>query len=219
MTAYTQDSNLVLWLPMTIGSGTHLNDYSGNSNDGTINGADWLKIPYMGSYALEFNGSSDYVSGSLGSITTVMTVSAWIKTDGSGMSGNWGGIVSDGGILAFQKWQLRRDNDNVYEFVWDNQSYTSSAYTDATNIEDDEWHHIVGVYDGSQMKLYVDGILADTHNYSGTISSSTSFSIGRYESSAPTYYYFQGIISDVMIWNKALTIEEIKDIYKNTYRS
>jgi len=71
-----------------------------------------------------------------------------------------------------------------------------------------KWQHIAGVYDGSNLKFYVDGVLKAT-TAAGDLSPSTApLSIG--ESSAWSGRGFTGGIDEVCIWNKALTLDEIQ---------
>ena len=98
---------LVLYLPFDEGSGNTIKNLSGNHNDGTINGAEWVKDGKIGA-ALSFD-AGDYVeiphSQSL-SITDEITVMAWtnMRANASGEMA----IVSKGGWAA---------NDLPYERI------------------------------------------------------------------------------------------------------
>jgi len=161
--------------------------------------------------ALEFDGSGDYVDVS-DSITIDspgnsdrITMSAWIKTstsewsffinryDGSGGDDDWILAVSDTNHLAMflrsdGSW---RQGDDV--------------------ITDNKWHHVVGVYDGSYILTYVDGILDSQTQVSTTLTDSDiPFRIGG----VPGYsYYFTGLIDDVRIYNYARTQAQVLEDY------
>ena len=74
------------------------------------------------------------------------------------------------------------------------------------------WHHVAGVYDGSEVKMYVDGTLKNTKTFDGELWTRDSvLCIGGTEGcSAPP---FRGLIDEVQIFNRALTEAEIKGIY------
>jgi hypothetical protein len=87
----------------------------------------------------------------------------------------------------------------------------------STNI----WHHIAGTYDGSNIKFYVDGVLQATAPQSGSISpmqANSFLSIGSEEGrsvcpSCVSSRYFNGLIDEVEIFNRALSQPEIQAIY------
>jgi hypothetical protein len=77
------------------------------------------------------------------------------------------------------------------------------------NIIDNNWHHILGTYDGSVMKLYVDGVLSKTEDkwFPGDIA------YGNYDLYIGDS--FNGQIDDVRIYNYALTPTQVKTLYNN----
>jgi len=70
------------------------------------------------------------------------------------------------------------------------------------------WHHVAGTFDGNQLRLYVDGSLADSMDYTGAIATSTyPVNIGR--NSQETGRLYEGAIDEVRIYNRALSEGEI----------
>ena len=70
------------------------------------------------------------------------------------------------------------------------------------------WHHLAGTYDGTQLKLYVDGILQATQEHTGSIAPSIfNVNIGR-NAECPDRFY-EGLIDDVGIYDRALSAETI----------
>jgi len=94
-------------------------------------------------------------------------------------------------------YQIEIDDDlNVIGYI--NNQIVSTQITK-------EWHHIVLTYDKTNIKLYVDNIEKDSIAYSSTISTNTkSLKIGK---------NVQGTIDEVRIYNRALSEEEIQDLY------
>jgi len=78
------------------------------------------------------------------------------------------------------------------------------------------WHHIAGTYDGSTIRLYVDGVEKASGSVSGPIqTSSTPLYIGNKPFSSYSGDYFKGIIDEVRIYNRALLHQEINDTMNN----
>ncbi len=85
-----------------------------------------------------------------------------------------------------------------------------------------QWHHVASTYDGSAMKLYIDGSMVAERSQSGNLKpmEPTSFlSIGSedgrtHNPSLPGTRYFNGLIDEVAIYNQALSADEIASISK-----
>jgi hypothetical protein len=81
--------------------------------------------------------------------------------------------------------------------------------TGSANINDNQWHHVAGVYNGSKMDLYVDGKLDASQTASGSLNvSATNVYIGGSPSQS-----FNGLVDDVRIYNRALSADEIEALY------
>ena len=133
------------------------------------------------------------------------TFMAWIKP---------ASVTADGYLLS----KYDRFVAGQYQFGIENQKLIIlrevSPYTLVGNstIAIDEWQHVVATYDGSVMKLYLNGSLDGTLISTGSIGSiSRDVLIGaRYRSSAVNDH-FDGAIEELSIWNKALSQEEIRE--------
>lgn len=226
MSAYSKDDNLMLWLPMTAGSGTSVNDYSGKGHDGTITGANWIKIPYMGSYALDFNGTSDNVIVSASTdfdfgTTTDFSFLAWAKPNNT--TGFNYIMDKQQNSSPFGGFFMRFDNTTGYVTIGIDGTGTPAFLnlTDSTN-HTGNWTFIVGTCDrdigSNNFKLYVDGEFITAGTESLDVSSAgTTLKIGVNRSGSA--YYMDGQIELIKIWKgKVLSAEEIKAIYRDTYR-
>ena len=167
-------------------------------------------------YSFSFDGVNDYIKAdtisSLNSATQA-TISFWAKRV-SGQPfyvGDWVGVTNSFHIEYYPA-------ANTIYFVPRNGS--GSFNINYVQSFDTNWHHYVGVYDGSNVsncKLYVDGV--DVGTNSGSLNSSLSsvignnFTIGAMGS--PTYYG-ESSIDEVGIWNTALTSTQIESIYDAT---
>ncbi len=73
------------------------------------------------------------------------------------------------------------------------------------------WYHIVVTYNGSVMEMYVNGVKADSKQYHDKIKkNSNPMLIGK----SGFKEYFYGLIDEVMIYDRALSAKEVKQLYK-----
>jgi len=209
--------------------GTTVHDISGNNNDGTINiGSTGTQTSagtctsdntahawYNGregkiNSSLNFDGTDDYVGlsdpQSISGLPQI-SVSAWIHPKTQGV---WRGIIGSEGSGAYH-FQLQDGNRLEFYLYGVGDGVLSTTYFSSSNL--DRWHHVVGVYNGSTVKLYVNGIEeASKSGLSGDVSTSNDIKIGRSYSVSRT---FNGLIDDVRIYNYALTENQIKLLYNN----
>lgn len=190
--------------------GNEAYDRSGQNNHGTINGA-VRTIGKLGQ-ALDFDGSNDIVTviddPSL-SPAGAITISAWIYPH-SISTVNWQMVVG--------RWA---DSDNSYYLgIANDERLHLSLYTPEwdtatgnTTIVPYNWYHIVGTYDGANMVLYLNGANNGGKAQSGNINDSeNNLTIGA-STKSTSETYFDGIIDEVRIYNRALTAQEIQRLY------
>ena len=160
-----------------------------------------LNFPAQGS--AEFNGSSDYIQLPDPFSHTTHTIAAWVyNTDDTQPN------------LVFDQ---RAGNDDGYRLMpYDGLFYYSVNASDLTftNVKD-EWIYVVGTYDGTTQKLYVDGSLSNSQSTSQTISTTTNARIGK--NSYIDLYPFTGNLANVAIWNRALSSDEINSVMWKSY--
>ncbi|OGS45247.1 MAG: hypothetical protein A2539_10255 [Elusimicrobia bacterium RIFOXYD2_FULL_34_15] len=182
------------------GSGNVANDFYGVSN-GVINGATWSDSGIYGK-ALSFDGINDSVNindASFPSGTSPITISMWIKpfTMGGtpwGPMPFWLGSTSMGNIYC----HLQPDGSIVAGGWAEPQAYSAPGIIKANN-----WYLFTVTSDGSGIKVYVDGNMVVSRNQRPI--NKQIFMVGG----APFGYYFNGLIDDVMVFNRALTGQEI----------
>jgi hypothetical protein len=187
------------------GSGNKAYDSSGNY-DGDIYEATWVNG--ISGKALSFDGIDDYVdipdTSTLNPET--FTLSAWIKFNnynqdnlvvGKHYSGSDGGYWL--GVYYDQAQFWLSDEPPV-------RLHTSETY------RDDRWHHIAGVYDGQNQYLYVDGDLAVQVEKIYSIFSTQNIHIGAIVQ-GQYYGAFDGLIDEVMIYDRAVSSAEIEELY------
>lgn len=189
------------------GTSGEVKDYSGDGNHGTANGGATTTAGKVGN-AGNFDGVDDYVD--CGNVTEFnssnpFSMSVWIKTTQS-----TDGQIVDRGVSHVAELQLESSGQVHF---WVEDASDADKYVKTNVVNDGEWHHIVGVYDGTYIKVYQDGILIQSLDITG-------FSI--YYNSADHVYigygdtgYFSGTIDEVRIYTVALSEEEIYRHYEN----
>jgi hypothetical protein len=188
------------------GSGTTVGDASGKGNVGTINGADWAEQGKFG-HALSFNGTNALVVVNFAqslNLSAAMTEEAWVYPTATQSS--WSTI-------------LHRETDAYYLHASSpaGPMYPAGGgifngteqYSAATNgIPLNTWTHLATTYDGTTLKIYVNGAMVSTKSVSGVIQ--TNSNPLRIGGNVPYGQYFQGMIDEVRVYNRALPQSEIQ---------
>ncbi|MFB3107146.1 MAG: LamG domain-containing protein, partial [Pseudomonadales bacterium] len=192
-------------------------DSSGNTNNGTLGsnptGADsndptWVCV--SGGNALDFDGTDDYViaptSASLDITGDKITIAAWVKFDTTfDSSATQDATFIDGGSKIEFWWE---DSDGKLHFslatgAWLELLSTRTSWTANT------WYHIVGVYNGTNKYLYINGAEDNSQLDSGNLNSSGSSILISQAVAAANEGPFDGLIDDVRIYDRALSQTEI----------
>jgi hypothetical protein len=212
------DSNgLVSWWEFGEGEGTTAYDSVGG-NDGTIYGADWTNGMIGG--ALSFDGVDDYVDvGNDSSLKPALPValSAWINLSSLG-NHQYVMALDDQTDLYYGIWWYVGSAGNLAVGYGDGGTRATESRrgkVGTTVLDTDTWYHIAAVVRGrTDMSLYVDGV-DDGGTYSGTggsIDYSNADSlIGMRHDFA---YCFDGRIDDVLVYERAASVEEIWEVYQ-----
>ena len=196
-------------------SGATAYDRSGSGNNGTITGAT-LDSGKVGQ-ALRFNGASNYLDTNHDyswSNAQPFSMSVWFNTNNpftnqvilsKDTTSNWEYTLrlNANGSLSFHYWNTGGNDEIV-------------VGTDASEIATSTWYHAAVTYDGvSNAYLYLNSIekasdatIVDTfQNRADT----TRIGYGYYNSG--TAYYFNGLLDEVRIYNRALSAAEVKRLY------
>lgn len=157
------DKDLVLYFDFEKVDGNMVKDMSGNGNNGTIQGGAKLTKDGKFGNAMEFDGVDDYITAAEREsldITDALTLSIWFSTK-QNISGFWVSILGkhfssiDGSYLLF----IGENGPNQVCFYSVNSAKETGYLVSGVTINDGNWHHAAGVYDGSSMRLYIDGLL------------------------------------------------------------
>jgi hypothetical protein len=159
----------------------------------------------VSNYSLAFDGVDDYIN--IGNptelqITGNLTLSAWVKRDSTSTSNNYMIIGKDNVTTGIRAYGLVRNTSTgkAQLNIWKSNVLYNVQST--TTINNDQWYHIMGVNDGSDLKIYVNGVLENTNvGGGGTIDNATiDFEIGRRQAFTNEGYW-NGSIDEVAVWN------------------
>jgi hypothetical protein len=222
---YWRNDNNVTWT-----------DLSGNGKTGTVTGSppsllfkqgvngsaststgrdnQGFPLKYKDVGAIGFNGSGDYVNmadSSLWDATGGISVSCWCYANSLG---SYNVIINqwDTSANSSSSWTVETVGSDWRFYIYDSGSaalrYASSTGTATTGV----WKHIVGVFDGTTVKVYVDGVEGGT---TGTVTTANTASfplrLGRFYDTATGSW--DGQIGNARIYNRFLSRAEIKQNY------
>lgn len=217
--AQLPSGQLVAWYPFN----GNANDGSGNSNNGTVNGASLTTDRFNNANsAYEFDGNNDYIlitdDDSLSFPDEKFTIAFWMY--------NYANANSDGGIISKRifggtqgQWEYSIHSGSASTalnfYAWNDGGACTAFLDDDPVWTTNTWTHYVWVADGDTAKLYRDGKIMgmaprDTAcqmiNAGGDVAIGVGGGFGQNA-------YFDGKIDDLGIWSRALTPCEIRELY------
>jgi hypothetical protein len=207
-----------------------IEDTSGNNNDGTAYGDSTFRQDGKLNYSIDFDGAGDYFD--LGDDESLYsedgTISAWIKTTND----DYGTIISFGDdndqalfSLAVGDGSTGFLDNELITIITNTKLGTENRIgyltTDRTELFDGNWHNIILTAD-TEYNFYLDGELktlsvgvgennGQFNDIDGIDNSRIS---SRNTDGSGEGRFFDGKIDEVALWNRSLSEEEIKEIYK-----
>jgi concanavalin A-like lectin/glucanase superfamily protein len=213
------------WWPMNERSGQVVHDWSGNRNHGQLgstpsaddNDPTWIKGIFNFGSALRFDGN-DFVTipDSPALRPQRVTLSTWFR--GGASPGPFKYLVAKGadGCEAGSFALYTADSGNPAFYIYDGAAWVRSPGADAS-VWDGRWHHAAGTYDGTTVRLFIDGReIGSGTPASGAIQynlPSTAMTFGVYDGSCDLFLV--GDIDGVSVWDRALPIGEIGSLVRS----
>jgi len=198
------------------GTGTTWSDLSGNGTDGTlVNGVGYSSVNGGGS--LTFDGVNDGVqlSGTNLSLNQ-MTISCWNYSSNYQQNGFMFEKTTNGSVNT--QYSLFYNSGNIIYYRTYGLSTTDLIVNTTTaGVVNNKWNNVVATWDGTNKKIYVNGILRVTSaTLTGTVTQNTTGAayIGIYGNFGG--YPFNGNVSQTQIYNRALTADEVLQNYNAT---
>jgi hypothetical protein len=208
-------------------SGTTAYDRSGSGNTGTLTNGPAATLGKVGQ-GMSFDGTNDYMNapdqGSL-SISGNITMSVWVNVAAF--------PAADPGVEPFGVANIisKKYNGTDVPYYLDIYkspagvtklrvgSYNSSAGDVGTQWtisgwNTSKWHHLVGMYDGSNWAIYFDGVQKSiSANAQGSRASALDVTVGGFNNNGTMSRFLNGTIDEPRIYNRALSAAEIQMLY------
>jgi hypothetical protein len=212
VSAQNLNAGIVAYYSFDDGAGDVVKDIVGNNN-GTINGTPtWVEGNIGG--GLEFDGTANFVDCGADpsfNLTQTLSICAWVKINAFG---NWDGIVTkgvDSGPYAMQMW-----GDGALRFSpnWGDPAgfKGKGSFNTDTKMVAGEWTHVAVTYDGAKVNFYINGkpdalVVEEAFTF-GT--NTDSMILGCDFPGGDEY--FDGVMDEVFIYERALTEAEISQV-------
>ncbi len=211
-----------VWYRFDEGQGTTANNAGnrGSGSNGTIANGTWTQSGKLGK-ALSFNGSSTIVTiPSLGSYNYAsnVTVSLWVNA--SSLSGNRT-IFSQNSVSGYYDFGIY-----YYAAIGKICAYGENPSTGAdracasATAATGTWYHVVGVWNGSSITLYINGVLQSSTAFTGFstggAANNGALYVGKLIQNSVNYYYWSGSVDDFKLYNEALTADQITQLYNQS---
>ena len=213
------DRSLISWLRMDDCAGSCSSGYkdmSSWSNNATVYGnVTQSTAGAFGDSAL-FDGSTGYLQVANYSLlptgSASRTIIGWIKTSNSTLSRE--SYFGYGGIGPYSSFNMESgiNNDGKDYFV----GYGPGDVAGTKVISDGNWHQVAVSYNSSVLSIYIDGALdvSASRSLNTTGVSSYPLTVGRQSyPDSPNYWYVNGKVDELMLFNRSLQAGEISSLY------
>ena len=199
------NTGLVAAYNFSEGHGTTIADASGHGNTGTLSNVAWSSAGKFGN-ALSFNGTNSIVnipdSATL-DLTNGMTLEAWVQWTGT--SNGWKAVIAKDASNDIDYALYAVDGPGAPPAVHVVVDADTPAPGTST-LPPSTWMYLAGTYDGSTLRLYENGNLVTSRAVSGDIAVTP---YGLHLGGDVAGEYFQGLLSQVRIYRRALSQAEI----------
>ncbi|RLJ00313.1 MAG: hypothetical protein DRP03_01040 [Candidatus Aenigmatarchaeota archaeon] len=238
-----EDDSLVASYHLNEGSGNKVGDSSKYGNDGNIftsgGNAKWVNGYCKAGLKFEnINPTEGYYAYITVSPTSMylrnnVTFEAWVNPDKISKGGIIYRVEENKGVVITEasNYSLYMDENGkivfeiCYKQEWDTgKAIRCGSITSSESLQPHKWYYIVAIYNGSNMRLYINSKLVGEKRvaapiiprYSGLNGKNSGLTIGLFDATPEIVgdeYNFIGTIDEVRIYNRSLSDEEIKEHY------
>lgn len=188
-------------------------DYSGLGNNGTAIGANCSSV-ISGRFfsACSFDGIDDFInitnSESINITGSSITLEAWVNMKDAAKNNQR--ILTKGNNANDIQLDLRFDGTTGRLLFGLKNSTRVTNLSSATALSNNVWYHITAVYDGTNMKIYLNGGEDASTTQTGAIVGTTlPIILGAHSGASPEY--LNGSIDEVAIYNRSLSASEVEE--------
>lgn len=212
--------NPIVYWNFNEASGITARDSSANNSLSLMNGTTWSSAGRFGA-GLQLDGVNDLAqapsSASLNVSGSALTVAAWVKLENQN---TWQQIlvkVKEAGSFTapYFAWHLFGGHASaaqwtpMFQVVSTNES--SANVSSASSVNYGQWVHVVGVYDGSTVRIYVNGVQQGSTPFTGNLINYTQpLYVGAHGQPAE---FAKGVIDEVRIYSQALSPAQVQGLY------
>jgi len=200
------------------------NDESGNNYYGDTTGhAPELATDRFGdpNSAFSFDGVDDFIDVPFEPelrLETPFSVAIWVNIS---QDISQGGLVigKNASYQGHRNYSILITSDHRVSFIYHQDAYTSIELAHDIPVDLEEWHHILVIHDNTENKLYINNTLVQSNSVSNSnvlltyLASPQNLAIGRHNYNGPDPGYFSGLLDDIHIYNRALSVTEIDSLY------
>jgi hypothetical protein len=190
-------------------TGANLSDISGNGYIGTLSNAPTYNVQ-NGIKSLQFNGTNNYISYPTAGLpygASARTFCCWLNATGDA-PGSFRWAISYGTAANSQSTFIGIQLGTQLVIGGYNPSYDLTGPNISLNV----WYHVVGVYDGTTLYMYLNGYLYTSAARAwNTVQG--NFQIGRQTNGGE---YWNGKVGEAQIYNRALSANEVLALYNTT---
>ncbi len=219
------EGRLILYYSFDVEEESRARDGSTKKNDGQVFGAKWTPKGIRGG-AYQFDGSNDYIdsmSTSLANGLGEVTLSAWACSFASSPHAGIATACSSNSrdLLMLSEGYPGKRQATFY--VGNGARYDGVSAVPPGVFAPGAWHHLAGTWKSPEsggdglLRMYFDGALSSTSAapLDGRIAQTTSLKIGWDDAThaSPENRRFNGLIDEVMLFDKAMTEQEVRQIY------
>jgi hypothetical protein len=203
------NTDLEGWWHLLDGTGSVAADISTSANNLSYSYGEFSwNVTKLGTVG-NFIDSGLLSTSTVPTLTDKLTVSQWLYYDGdisreTSIAGNTSG--------ANFSWALR--TENAGDFV---RFFVNGSFTDSSLLPIDQWVHVVGVYDGTDIRLYIDGVQDGTPtSVTGNVNAFNNIFIGNQDADSDVFP-FTGFAQNTRIWSRALTSTEVASLFSDPW--
>lgn len=163
--------------------------------------------------AYDFNSNYISVPHNVSINPDFITLEAWIKAD-SWATNVWENVIisKDGWANGDEGYVLRTGANGTLSFNFSLGAAWTELTSSAGAMVTGQWYHVAGTFDGTTMKIYINGVEVGSQAASGIVNTGTyDLTIGRAAYTVGGNRYFDGVIDEVRVWSEAVPQSSIQD--------
>ncbi|GIX08066.1 MAG: hypothetical protein KatS3mg115_2469 [Candidatus Poribacteria bacterium] len=200
-------AELILYLPFEEGQGDVAKDASGRGNDATLKGnAAWGQGVYGGGIEMVAGSFLTVEHSPDLALTESMTLMGWVRIPAD--TGDQQSLIEKGPVWGPGEYNLLPDYNNQVLLQMNDLPDNCDDEIMGGNVLDGQWHHVAGVWDGQEIRIYVDGQEVRAGQCEGVLEvNEQPLFIG---SRGGSQRWLVGSIDEIKIYNGPLSEAEIQ---------